>query len=173
VGLIQSDDDQIDSCQRADHNAENQHIPAFDEDDSDTLSQLSSAKKQRDDLVGELSSLQRQFDITASSENQFRFSEEVQSAVSRGAWNGNVELLACKMCNKGFEDKRALHNHSVMSHQPDARFVRAGRPGSYQCIICQVIFSKRSKLNLHLYENHSEVEIRTNYNKTLDQLLKK
>lgn len=71
-----------DARQKNHHDVKNEHIPSYDLPNSDDSSIFSSLTKKRDMILDQAVDLCHKFDITASTENQYRFSDEVQNAAS-------------------------------------------------------------------------------------------
>jgi hypothetical protein len=95
----------------------------------------------------------------------------VEARSGQAEFIGTKNLLHCSRCVQGFETTRLLNWHERKCRRPEATYIKIKKDSSYPCGICQDDFATRFLFKRHLFDRHSEVEVKGCYQRDLEAVI--
>lgn len=99
------------------------------------------------------------------------FAAEVEARSSQLEFLGHKSLLQCMTCDKGFETKKQLTRHEKDCGRTDTAWKVIKEGGAWPCKVCDQAFETPYLFKQHLFESHSDVEVRAVYQRSIQAII--
>ena len=92
--------------------------------------------------------------------------------VPNSSQDGRVAgCFKCSACCRQYEGKWEAKRHEKRCRPSSSNRVCVKKDGAYPCEICEKRLTTLEQFKLHIWEAHSEVEVRGRYNRGLEDVI--